>query len=336
MEAITREEIFLAKIIGETVPDIEPIVRKEMFLARIAGMDIPAIEPITREEMFLNAIANKEVIDLKPITRREMFLAKAMGADIEVPNPITRAEFYLSQMTGGKPEEPEQPENPPVDPADKYTWEGVFASIDKGTYATDYAIGDTVPLDLGSEGLINMQIVAFDTDDLADGSGKAPITWIAKELLATKHRANPSIVTNDDGTYQEGTGNIGGWEKCEMRTYLKETIKPLLPDTVRSAIKEVTKQQKAFNTNNAVFAQTTNDDIWLPEYNEIFNSSSPYNAMFPDTASTQKKIVGDADKSQWWLRSASLSDRFNCVLKYGGNSNDPVTNSNGVCLCFCT
>lgn len=60
--------------------------------------------------------------------------------------------------------------------ADKYTRDAVFASIDKGTYATDYAIGDTVPLDLGSEGLINMQIVAFDTDDLADGSGKAPIT----------------------------------------------------------------------------------------------------------------------------------------------------------------
>ena len=115
MEPITREELFWAKVIGETVPDIEPVVRKEMFLARIAGMDIPAIEPITREEMFLNAIANKKMIDLEPITRREMFLAKAMGADVTTPEPFSRIEFFLSQVksneSGGSPEEPE-PEEP--------------------------------------------------------------------------------------------------------------------------------------------------------------------------------------------------------------------------------
>lgn len=336
MEAITREEIFLAKIIGETVPDIEPIVRKEMFLARIAGMDIPAIEPITREEMFLNAIANKKAIDLNPITRREMFLAKAMGADIEAPNPITRSEFYLSQMTGGEPEEPEEPENPPVDPADKYTWEGVFASIDKGTYATDYAIGDMIPLDLGSEGIINMQIAAFDTDDLADGSGKAPITWIAKELLKTGKRMNPGLVTNADRTYQEGTGSIGGWEKTEMRTYLKETIKPLMLEVVRNSIKEVTKTQYAYDTAGKRFTQTSIEDVWLPDYKEMFDSSSPYNSIFPDNTSRIKSKYGATSAARWRLRSAYNRESFYGVSKDGGANYDSANIYGSVALGFCT
>ena len=41
-----------------------------------------------------------------------------------------------------------------------------------------------------------MQIVAFDTDDKADGSGKAPITWIAEHILETSHRMNPALETN--------------------------------------------------------------------------------------------------------------------------------------------
>lgn len=324
LEPITREEIFLAKAIGETVPDLEPIIRQEMFLAKIAGMDIATPVPVTREERYLNAIANKEVIDLKPITRREMFLAKAMGSDIKVPSPITRIEYYLSQLTGGGGS------------YEKYSWEGVFASIDKGTYATDYAIGDTVPLDLGSEGIINMQIAAFDTDDLADGSGKAPITWISKELLVTDRRMNPSRVTNDDGTYQEGTASIGGWEMSEMRAYLKNTIKPMIPETVRNSIKEVAKTHDAYNTAGTKFTQTTNDDVWLPDNNEVFDSSSPYNAMFPDKDSRKKSKVGTTSTSFWWLRSVGTIYGFDHVSYDGDIGSSGGINLQGVVLCFCT
>ena len=71
-----------------------------------------------------------------------------------------------------------------------YTWDAVFASIANGTYRSKYAIGDLVPLDLGTVGSYNMQIVAFDADELADGTGYAPISWVAAELLATTRRMN--------------------------------------------------------------------------------------------------------------------------------------------------
>lgn len=78
------------------------------------------------------------------------------------------------------------------------SWEEILAAVANGTYKTKYQVGDTKILDVGSEGSVCMQIAAFDADTLADGTGKAPISWISEQLLITSHRMNPSLVTNYD------------------------------------------------------------------------------------------------------------------------------------------
>lgn len=70
------------------------------------------------------------------------------------------------------------------------SWDEIIAACNDGTYATKYKIGNYKPLDLGSEGIVNMQIAGKDVDELADGSGMAKLTWISKELLNTPHRFN--------------------------------------------------------------------------------------------------------------------------------------------------
>lgn len=72
------------------------------------------------------------------------------------------------------------------------TWDQIFEHEASGDYATRYSVGDKKVIDLGTEGKLAMQIVGFDKDAKADGSGKAPITWIARELLKTSKRWNPS------------------------------------------------------------------------------------------------------------------------------------------------
>lgn len=75
------------------------------------------------------------------------------------------------------------------------TWAQIFEHITAGDYATRYAIGDTMSLNLGSEGYVNAQIVAFDTDVLAsDNSKTAAITWITGHALKTSHRMNPTRI----------------------------------------------------------------------------------------------------------------------------------------------
>lgn len=227
--------------------------------------------------------------------------------------------------------------------ADAYSWAGVAANIADGSYKSVYKIGDLVPLDLGSEGLINMQIAAFDADDLADGTGKAPISWISKELLATRKRFNPASVTNSDGTYQVGTGNIGGWEQSELRAYMKETIKPLIPENVRRCIVNVSKTQYALGADGAGFTQTTTDDVWIPTYNSN-KYNTEYADLFPNEASRIKYLVGVDGSKDWWLRSAiDYANNTECFVKVDSAGNikrtiasNGSTNKLGIALGFCT
>lgn len=220
------------------------------------------------------------------------------------------------------------------EPAELLSWEGVAYHINKGTYKDVYAIGDMVPLDLGSEGLINMQIAAFDTDILADGSGTAAISWVAKELLKTDRRWNPSR-SGSSGAYNEGTGSVGGWEKCELRTYLNDTIKPLIPADVTGIIKSVTKTHDAFDTTATKFTQTTTDDVWAPSDTEVYDTSCDYE-LFRTGSLREKFKAGASATSTWWLRSAGASTSAKCISTDGSRSTKTASRSNAICLGFCT
>ena len=217
------------------------------------------------------------------------------------------------------------------------SWEEIIAACADGTYNTKYSVGDTKLLNLGSEGFVAMQIAAFDADTLADGSGKAPISWISEQLLKTDHRMNPKVVINSDNTYQEGTGSIGGWEKSEMRSYLIDTIKPLIPTNVSNAIKPVTKTQPASNTSGSLFTQTTTDDIWIPSHIEMFGSSSLYYPLFQDTKANRiKKKLDSTSAFYWCLRSTEDVLTFDGVNSRGSRDVAQSDVSHGVALGFCT
>lgn len=235
--------------------------------------------------------------------------------------------------------------------ADMYSWTGVAANIADGSYASVYKVGDCVELDLGNEGKVNMQIAAFDADELADGTGYAPISWVSKELLTTMPRMNPDLVrvTDDSGAtvYTEGTGNVGGWEKCEMRTYLNDTIKPLISSDVLAMIKPVIKYSRIKDTTGASVANaTTTDDIWIPSDREIFNrtayeSAGPaYAALFSDNYTRTKHKVGSSSGIAWWLRTAEINATvlFVCVSNNGmiSTASASLKNTVGIALGFCT
>lgn len=213
-------------------------------------------------------------------------------------------------------------------------WAAIAASAKDGTYKTKYSVGDLKTVDLGSEGIHLMQLVAFDADDKADGTGKAPMTWVMKDLLPTTHRMNPSKV---DG--QEGTGALGGYDKTEMKSYLTETILSLFPSDVRNNIVPVTKHQKAYDASGTAFQESTTETLWIPGNKEIFNSTSydadgsSYSDVFKDQTSRIKKRNGSA--YSWWLRSAYSTAIFRGVNSSGSDGNYGAYNSNGVCPGFC-
>lgn len=218
-------------------------------------------------------------------------------------------------------------------------WEDVFASIDDGTYASKYSIGDSVEIDLGSEGILYMQIAAFDKDVMADGTGTAPISWIAKELLLTNQAMNPALVTNEDGTYQLGTGGIGGWRDSYIRSYLQETILPLIPEKVRNRIAVVSKTQDAYDESGAIVSQTTEDSLWSPDASEL---TGIYSALFPTQLSLKKTKPESDTYEDWWTRSVGANAPKAWTLVWAdGMVHDNYGNmltqyAEAIPLCFCT
>lgn len=216
------------------------------------------------------------------------------------------------------------------------TWSQIIANIGNGTYSTKYHIGDTKKIDLGTEGEVIMTIVSIDTDDLADNSGKAPITWISKQLLKTDYRMNPA---KQSGT--SGTGTLGGWEACEMRSYLINTIKPLMPSEVRNALKTVKKYTRIYDASETVVNDVvTTDDVWIPSYKEVYGTGREtqgptYSTAFPDNASRIKSKVGSS-AAWWWLRSANSYNDFHRILADGSNTGNRAYYTGGVVLGFCT
>ena len=344
MDAITRKEMFMdAAAKGDVSGLPVPVTREEMYLYIKASGDTTGIlEPITRREIFWHAMCIGDATNLPaPVTREELFLlAAATGETEDLPEPITRMEIYLEAIAeagggggGGGDDGGDKP-------FDELTWDQVIASTKTGKYKT-FTVGAMKELDLGTEGIIHMKIVGIDADDLADGSGKAPLTFISHELLKTSHRMNPDR-TPSSAPYDEGTGAIGGWEKCEMRSYLKETIKPLIPENVRNAIVDVTKYSYIFNAagTRVVNVESTDDD-WIPSDQEIFGGTSyetlghVYNEAFTDTTSRKKFKVGSSRASYWWLRSASGVSSFRIVRSDGNGNNNSTYSDNGIALGFC-
>ena len=207
------------------------------------------------------------------------------------------------------------------------TWELIIASVNNGTYKNKYMIGDTKSLNLGSEGVVVMQIAAFDADELADESGKmAAITWISKQMLKSDHRMNPGIKRDpaDNSKYKTGTGSIGGWEHSEMRSWLQSDIKSLIPDSIRSAIKPVKKYTRSFDvTGNAVNDALSIDDLWIPSCKEVFGSKGHdktgpvYSNMFASDRDLFRQKPGSRSTRGWWLRSADDISCFDNIYTNG-------------------
>ena len=202
----------------------------------------------------------------------------------------------------------------------KYSWETVQWSMDNGTYATDYAIGDCVPLDLGSEGVVNMQIAAFDVDDLAGGSGKAKISWVSKEALSY----------NSNATANMGSGS--NWDTSTVRATLENLVKPLLNETVASRIVAVRKPFVKYNAG--LVTETVSDVLWIPSYTEVYNSGI-YTALFRDDESRVKRTT-TGNNAEWWLRDKVTQYNYYTVNTKGASASKNCIYANRIVFGFCT
>ena len=198
------------------------------------------------------------------------------------------------------------------------SWTTIFANEDNGTYKTVYSLGDIKYMYLNGTPM-PMQIVAFD-------EGTSKISWVCKSILDT-HYMNPTAYTT------------GGWASCDMRSWLRNTIYPMIDSTIRNRIVAVTKDYYDAKTSSRL---TISDTVWIPSEYEIFgttsyeNSGTLYTGVFTDATSRIKKFGLNGSANNWWLRSASSGTNFRYVVSSGGASYGGANSTYGVVLGFCT
>ena len=206
-------------------------------------------------------------------------------------------------------------------------------------FKAKYQIGGRmiVPIELsdGTSTVADVEIIAYSHDNLADGSGKATLTFFCKDL--------PNILQN----MNELSGDEGGWEKSEMRTFVNGELYNTLPEDLRGLIKPVLKLSDGGPSNKTLIATT--DNCWLASYDEVGFTSNSYHlsgqgelyslVFSTNKASRQKYIVDNTDTGGWWLRSSyfttSGSSMFWRVQKGGASYGDIQSGLFYVAFGFC-
>lgn len=191
----------------------------------------------------------------------------------------------------------------------------------------NYNIGAYKTLVLGTidgfnYGTIRMQKVATNENG-------ANSVWVAMEAFATGHRMNASNT------------NQGGWRDSEMRSWLNQTVLGVLPASLQSGIKAMTKY--SYDYQAATRNVATTDKLWIPSRQEVFGESDTYETMgqyysliFKDASSRVRRYGYNGSTGYWWLRSAysGATDGFRVVRSNGDERWDIASGTGGVVLGF--
>lgn len=156
------------------------------------------------------------------------------------------------------------------------SWSEIATISESGNAASFFHIGQEKKVKMLSGEDVTFVIVGFNHDDLADGSGKAGITFSLKNGLSETRGMN-STATNE-----------GGWRDSEMRAYMS-TIKENLPLELRNVIKTVKKKTNIYSSVDS--STETNDDLFLFSIVEIFGT---YFQKISDISQDTNDSVGGA------------------------------------------
>ena len=205
------------------------------------------------------------------------------------------------------------------------SWSTIIAN---SNYDTDYNIGDTKTMDMGTFGSIQFELVAKNTDTKADNSGTARMTWVTKEVITTQ-KWNTTSTTS------------GGYDASAIKTYLINTVLPQFPSVVSNAIVPVTKVSSTYE-NGAVVkdGQMTTESIWLLSDHEVgfgttYETTGVVYSDWYNSNTRRIKYNTSGIATVWWLRSAYGTSSARSVGDGGSGSGSGVAGARGVALGFC-
>lgn len=172
---------------------------------------------------------------------------------------------------------------------------------------------------------LEYRIVGINHDDLADGSGKAGLTFEVTNTVLGAQRMKAT-----------GT-NAGGWEKSELRSCLNSgDLWSLLPSGLQSKVKSVKKMTDNKGGGTAGTPSATTDKVFLLSTTEIYGdmqSDGTQYEFYKSKGVTTSNYSGASSSYHHWTRSVtpSASTGFRFVV---GNGDWDYSNATGVPYVF--
>lgn len=158
---------------------------------------------------------------------------------------------------------------------------------------------------------LEYKIIGINHDDLADGFGKAGLTFF-------------TVTTNIESSMNATDTTLGGWEKSELRARMNSgEIWNLMPSDFQSKVKSVRKlTNNVSGTDKNAAVTATSDKLFLLSYSEIVPTSH-WASDYPWTSSEgtqyeafKGKVKNNytsnsyfsKDQNIWWERSMYPSE----------------------------
>lgn len=173
------------------------------------------------------------------------------------------------------------------------------------------------------------RIIGINHDDLADGSGKAGLTFETTNDVLYKH------IWNDTKT------NVGAWRSSKLRARLNSgDLWALLPAELQSKVKSVTKMTDNLGGGKAGTPSATTDKVFLLSMTEVYGdlqSDGAQNEYYKSKGVTTSNYSSASSSSYHWTRSVhpSNSASFRCVHSNGSYDYYSATNIYCVFPAFC-
>ena len=196
---------------------------------------------------------------------------------------------------------------------------------------SNWKIGDEKNLTLTTNEVLTMQIYGFNHDDLADGTGKARITFGMKHLMATTQQRQPI-----------GSNAFG--QTNSLESILAVMIYGTVPSDIRGYIKQVNKitsfggAQPIMRANNARIFLLSEMEITGTVNGSKLIEGAMYSIFTTGTTNRVKRMGnGTGAESNWWLSSSvSETTGSHVIIQANGNYGTLAADAQaGVCFGFC-
>lgn len=199
----------------------------------------------------------------------------------------------------------------PMKNLDHISWGRVNEIAASGKAREYFALGATKKDYMKNGFVATYQIIGFDHDDLADNSGKAPLSWDMVDLY------------KDEKTMR-GNGDSVWWKDTDIRNFLNGDFKNNVSDELAAVVKTVWK----LSANRKGEMEKTADDFWLKSEQELYGRAFWsyggegfwYEFYKQENIVYFKKNINN-EKDWQWLRSvfADVSDGF-CRVRTSGSA----------------